>query len=396
MDLRASGSRGWLLLASIVAVLGGGRWCLAAEDHPMNFSVTLSPWTESVSSGSGQMSETFIVEASFTWTAPAGNVTYYRIWVDGAYWGLVPSGRTSWSVRLVWEVRILWPQDEAALYEEIIGSYLAAHHEFTLTADRLWASPITDRCEYLPPNLLRIGYAVTGVPESLPQPLDIVHEQGAAEEFDAQDLRALYGQSAGAARIASVMPLHDRGPLTLSRDARPCGSTSDVIVRLDLIPANGAPMTFAAPTHNELRLSIPTATYHNAFGNLPLTISFYDPCDPNRAYPSYDIRHVVSKYAGVLKLPDLNGSYDGNAPVAFLKVRFTTQPTADPNGGMQHSFPDPNAAMPPAVTDPNAPTTGGTDPNTPKPTAMVTSPRSPLLAANFPALCRQRQALIGG
>jgi hypothetical protein len=362
--MRRSTFRGRLFWASVVLFFAGSLPCLADAVRPMNLSVSLTPSTQSVTFLNGLMSETFIVEASLTWTAPTSDVGYYRIWVDGAHAGLISPARTSCTIEIVREVRLFSPQDESAWYEQIIGAYLGASHQFTLTAER-YSGGITDTCVYLPPNVLRIGYSVTGVPEGLPQPLDIVHEQQSLEGFDERDGKALYGMSAGAARIASVVPIQKSGSLKLSRDARPHESTSDVIVQLNLISATGAPMIFAAPTHNELRLSIPTAQYNNIFDNLPLTISLHDPCDPNRVFPSYDIRQVIAKYAGVLKLPDLEGSYDVNTPVAFLKVSFTKEATADPNGGMQTGviMPDPNAPTTIPV-DPNAiPVTETTDPN---------------------------------
>ena len=355
--------RGRLFWASVVLFFAGSFPCLADVVHPMNLSVSLTPSTESVTFLNGLMSETFIVEASLTWTVPTTDVGYYRIWVDGASCGLISPARTSCTIELVREVWLVWPRDESAWYEQIIGAYLGGSHQFTLKAER-YAGAIADYYQYLPPHILRIGYSVTGVPEGLPQPLDIVHEQQSLEGFDGLDGKALYGASAGAARIASVIPVQKSGSLRLSRDARPHESTSDVIVQLNLISATGTPMILATPTHNELRLSIPTAQYNNVFGNLPLTISLHDPCDPNRVFPSYDMRQVIAKHAGVLKLPDLEGSYDANTPVAFLKVSFTKEATADPNGGMQTGV---------VMPDPNAPATIPVDPNA-VPVAEIADP----------------------
>ena len=375
---------GRLFWVSVVAVFGGSSLCWADADHPMNFSVTLSVSTECETQSNDQIREEFVIKATFTWKSPATDVSSYYFWVDGVPSGWTTSGYTSRTIKLVQEVRLVWPQDEAAVYEEIVGSYLGTIHEFSIKANRHWGYTIYDSFTYLPPNVLRIGYNVKGVAEGLPLPLDIVHEQQAAEGLDSQDIKALYGQSAGAARIASVIPVQNSGSLGLLRDARPQESTSDVIVQLKLVSAIGEPMTFTSPTHNELRLSMPTAKYASTFGSLPLTVSLYDPCEPNKVYPSYDIRQVISKYAGVLALPNLEGSYDSNAPVAFLKVSFKAEATADPNGGMQTS-----------VLDPNAPATGPADPNVVPPVASAISSRSSLLPAdmgadNFPALWRQR------
>ncbi len=368
---------GRLFWVSVVVVFGCGSLCWADADHPMSFSVTLSVSTECQTQSNDQIREKFVIKATLTWKSPATDVTSYYFWVDGAPSGWTTSGYTSRTIKLVQEVRLVCPEEEAAVYDEIVGSYLGTVHEFSIKANRSWGYTIYDSFTCLPPNVLRIGYNVEGVAEGLPQPLDIVHEQQAAEGFDSQDIKALYGQSAGAARIASVIPAQNNGSVRLLRDARPCESTSDAIVRLDLISTTGAPTTFASPTRNELRFSMPTAKYQNTFGDLPLTISFYDPCEPNRVYPSYDIRQVISKHAGVLALPDLEGSYDSNTPVAFLKVSFTKEATADPNGGMQTSMPDTT----PSSTEP-------TDANLAR--GRTSAKPGSLYAGKSPALWRQR------
>jgi hypothetical protein len=106
-------------------------------------------------------------------------------------------------------------------------------------------------------------------------------------------------------------------------------STSDVSLELSLASASGEPVVLTSPQSNRLVFTLPGETFGNIFGSMPIAIRQYDPLDPARQYPMYDVRKVIEKRGGAITLPDLQGAYDSGVPYAHFKLSFTENVAGD-------------------------------------------------------------------
>lgn len=125
---------------------------------------------------------------------------------------------------------------------------------------------------------------------------------------------AMYNPSGVASKIVSKVDGKE-----LDVDSRPENSTSMIYLELSLILQRGG--TIKTSSSNELRLSMPLEGYN--FGTKTITLQQYNPQNPNASYPFYDVREVISESNGVIRLPNLNGTYASATPYAYFKLSFS-------------------------------------------------------------------------
>ena len=109
----------------------------------------------------------------------------------------------------------------------------------------------------------------------------------------------------------------------LQVDCRPRGSTADVDLWLQFTTFSGRQVEFPSTTGNELRFSIPSQERHYSFDFTCITIQQYDLFLRDVTYPRWDVRRIIERNAGEFRLPDLQGSYDSEAPYAFFTLNIS-------------------------------------------------------------------------
>jgi hypothetical protein len=138
-------------------------------------------------------------------------------------------------------------------------------------------------------------------------------------------------------KIISKIPSYE-----LMGDYRPADSKAIVYLELSLISQNGHPMTVSC--WNKLNFDLfvygsGSSWYNNKFGDNPITIQQYDPCNPNACYPEYDVRKAINLNGGDIPLPDLNGTYNSEEPYAWFRLFFDRYHT-DLNDDQKANFED--------------------------------------------------------
>jgi hypothetical protein len=115
----------------------------------------------------------------------------------------------------------------------------------------------------------------------------------------------------------------------LEADFRPEDSTSSINLELSLHSQSGGPITLNST--NELWCYLPLVGSGYDFGKKPITLwkrgiidSNENPNDPNNYTLSFmaDVREAMEKNAGVIPLPDLNGTYGSEVPYFYAQIRF--------------------------------------------------------------------------
>ena len=340
-------ARDYGLVCVLATVVGVAVLCpiaLANQDYPMGFSLNSLSSTldlKRVLRLEGyhyvdRFQATSTIEGTLSWTKPPVSIQVYQIYVDGVEAGWRAGGATGYSGALRSEKFYFTCDSSGEMaarqwHQSITDAFLYTRHSLGLNAVCHTGGPVLcDSFEYRPPQVLRISYHVPGF-SKVDASLEIIHEDGASEYLDKLDVH-LPSTPSGTPQIVSILLDGDSGdPWELSVDARPLASTQEIEVQLRLVSGLSSPIVFETPVASELRLTLPGAPYDGAFGKQPLTIRQYDPCDPSRVFPMWDIRKAIAKNGGVLPLPNLLGTYVSDVPVARFLVSFTKTASEDIN-----------------------------------------------------------------
>ena len=310
---RLSQYRRVLLALIVTAPLAGGIAQAGQED--MDISVSFYTTWE------GRRGRLYV---SLRWTDPGGNLGGFRLYDNGEYIGGIGGHGTTDSCRVF--------SDSFSSYDRFmrdVHDYLSRPHTYVMKTRRYPAgTSVWDEFEYLPPHILRIQNGVEGFSEFESRAVEIRHAQDAAEDRDETDLDYSPGLLTRNANIVSTLWEPEAESQTLLEvDARPLDSTTDVHLQVSLSSASGDPVAVASSLANTLSFSFPYS--RNTFGVCPITIQQYDPADPSRQYPIYDVRKVIHVNDGVMPLADLQGSYESGVPYAHFRLSFTREPSRD-------------------------------------------------------------------
>ncbi|MBN2129931.1 MAG: hypothetical protein JW741_10560 [Sedimentisphaerales bacterium] len=265
------------------------------------------------------------IRITISWTIPPENPGGYFLYADGTYLNHYNEGNGSGSGYAVKSF-----SGGKAKFEAMVEKYLFTKHVYRVeTTPRLsWQSRLYDEYTYLPADALYIENHVAGIPEDFTGAVKIFHRLESAEGFCGYDEEYHTSHLPTMSKIVSVLsdPNQEDG-YELTVDTRPKSSTSAVDLRLSLYSYYQDPIELTSPKENELRLSLPGGRFEST----ALTLQQYDPADPNRTFPLYDVRQIVAQNAGILPLPDLHGAYRSGEPYAFFTLSFTRDSTLDLN-----------------------------------------------------------------
>jgi len=157
-------------------------------------------------------------------------------------------------------------------------------------------------------------------------------KEGVSDDYDSWDhiYDAMFDPSGISSKIVSLVQGED-GEKELNIDRRPEESIAQANLELSLHSQFGNPITISSL--NELWCSLPLAgsPYFYDFGNKPIALKQYDPNDPNRFYPLYDIRQIIAHQngpynTGIIELRPLNATYGSEVPYAYFKLYFDRFP----------------------------------------------------------------------
>jgi len=308
---------------SVTALLIAARACPAEVYQDLDFSVSLSP---SWDGHNGWL------RADARWVAPAKWVSSYGLYLDGRF-SKYAAGNSTFVIA---PAMIGSHYSSYAKFMEKVEAYLSRPHTYKLEARLQSGATIYDIYEYHPPQVLTIVSRMAGGADGGDGSLQIVHKQDAAEGLDHHDSPYGSGSKPQQMKIVSVLSDTDPGsPAELALDARPLASTTDVCLELSLVSLAGDPVVLSSPQSHDLVFGLPGQAYDNDFGPKPITIQQYDPLDSSADFPVYDVRKVVEKWAGVLALPDLKGSYSSSVPYAWFRLSFAREVSGDLDGNRQ-------------------------------------------------------------
>lgn len=305
-----------LVLLSIVTLLIASGICPGAVYQDLDFSVSFSTsWDD----GDGKL----VVMAR--WLAPKRSITSYRLYLDGHFAKYASGSSTSVSVAAIYK-----SYSSYARFTADVDAYLSKPHTYVLEARTAVGEDLYDVYEYRPPQVLVIENRMGDASEVGNGTFQIAHKQDGTEGLDARDVEYAPGLLPKQAKIVSTVWNAEAGSLTeLQFDARPLHSTSSVSLQLSLVSVTGDPVVVSSLQRNELVFTLPGERYGNIFGSKPITIQQYDPLDPSREFPIYDVRTVIAKQGGAITLPGLQGTYGSGVPYACFRLSFSREVSGD-------------------------------------------------------------------
>jgi len=311
------------LMAAALFVLLVQNVSAAAEYLDMSFHVTLEAkvdrqWIPYVGT----------IRAYMSWRGPSGRADRYVLYADGTQ---VATATHDYSgAQPIVAKQEFWRISE---YDAWVEDYMNREHEYKVEFYP-WAGQgpvLYDTFVYVPPNVLQIEDYVASLPAMGIHRFELRTSEFSSEGIDAADVLYSGNPSVVESKIVSViLDPASRSERELEVDTRPKNNAMELQLELSLVCPEGS-IHFPAATTNELRFRLPGRGWGNDFALLPITIQRYDPAAPSVQYPIYDVRRLIAKNEGALRLPDLQGTYISGEPYAYLRLSFTQQCSIDLN-----------------------------------------------------------------